>query len=121
MRPASPPSRPTTRPCRPIENSKADYDSSVGLTASQKKQLDYYQIRAPFAGIIGDIPVHLGDYVATTTVLTTVDENADLEAYIYIPTERAAQVRTGPAGRDRRQRRHRAGEVQDQLPLAAGG
>ena len=29
------------------------------------------------------------------TVLTTVDENKDLEAYIYIPTERAGQVRQG--------------------------
>jgi RND family efflux transporter MFP subunit len=78
-----------------FENAKADYDSSVGLTASQKKQLDYYEIRAPFAGIVGDVPVHLGDYVGTTTILTTVDENADLEAYIYIPTERAAQVHLG--------------------------
>lgn len=77
------------------ENAKADYDSSVGLTASQKQQLNYYEIRAPFAGIVGDIPVHLGDYVSATTVLTTVDENADLEAYIYIPTERATQVRLG--------------------------
>jgi RND family efflux transporter MFP subunit len=78
-----------------FQNSKADYDSSVGLTSTQKEQLAYYQIRAPFAGIVGDIPVHVGDYVSATTVLTTVDENADLEAYIYIPTERAAQVRMG--------------------------
>jgi multidrug efflux pump subunit AcrA (membrane-fusion protein) len=28
-------------------------------------------------------------------VLTTVDENKDLEAYIYVPTERAGQVRLG--------------------------
>ena len=28
-------------------------------------------------------------------MLTTVDENKDLEAYIYIPTERAAEVRMG--------------------------
>jgi RND family efflux transporter MFP subunit len=28
-------------------------------------------------------------------VLTTVDENKDLEAYVYIPTERAAEVRMG--------------------------
>jgi RND family efflux transporter MFP subunit len=28
-------------------------------------------------------------------VLTTVDENKDLEAYIYIPTERAAEVHNG--------------------------
>lgn len=78
-----------------FQNSKADYDASVGLTATQKEQLAYYQIRAPFSGIVGDIPVHVGDYVSATTVLTTVDENADLEAYIYIPTERAAQVRMG--------------------------
>jgi len=44
---------------------------------------------------VGDIPVHLGDYVSSTTLLTTVDENADLEAYIYIPTDRAAEVHNG--------------------------
>jgi len=78
-----------------FQNAKADYDSSAALTATQKQQLGYYQIRAPFAGVVGDIPVHLGDYVSPTTVLTTVDENADLEAYIYIPTDRASQVRMG--------------------------
>lgn len=77
------------------ENSKADYESSVALTDTQQQQLAYYQIRAPFNGIVGDIPVHLGDYVSPTTLLTTVDEIADLEAYIYIPAERASQVRTG--------------------------
>jgi len=78
-----------------FQNSKADYDSSVGLTDTQKQQLAYYQIRAPFSGVVGDIPVHIGDYVSATTILTTVDENADLEAYIYIPTERASLVRMG--------------------------
>ena len=77
------------------QNSKGDFDSSVAQTNTQKQQLAYYQIRAPFAGIVGDIPVHLGDYVSATTLLTTVDENADLEAYIYIPTERAAEVKIG--------------------------
>ena len=79
------------------QNAKGDYDSSAALTNTQRQQLAYYRIRAPFAGIVGDIPVHLGDYVSATTVLTTVDENKDLEAYIYIPTERAAQVRRGLA------------------------
>jgi len=44
---------------------------------------------------VGDIPVHVGDYVSSTTMLTTVDEGKDLEAYIYIPTERSSQVRLG--------------------------
>jgi RND family efflux transporter MFP subunit len=77
------------------QNAKADYESNIALTETQKQQLAYYDIRAPFSGIVGDIPVHLGDYVSPTTVLTTVDENADLEAYIYIPTERASVVRQG--------------------------
>jgi RND family efflux transporter MFP subunit len=77
------------------QNAKADYESNAALTDTQKQQLAYYDIRAPFTGVVGDIPVHLGDYVSTTTLLTTVDENADLEAYIYIPTERASLVRRG--------------------------
>jgi RND family efflux transporter MFP subunit len=77
------------------ENSKADYDANAALTETQQQQLQYFQIRAPFSGIVGDVPVHVGDYVSPTTVLTTVDENVDLEAYIYIPTERATEVRTG--------------------------
>jgi RND family efflux transporter MFP subunit len=77
------------------QNAKADYESNTALTDTQRQQLAYYDIRAPFTGIVGDIPVHLGDYVSPTTLLTTVDENADLEAYIYVPTERAALVRQG--------------------------
>jgi RND family efflux transporter MFP subunit len=76
-------------------NSKADYESAVSLRETQERQLGYYHIRAPFDGIVGDIPVHLGDYVSPTTMLTTVDENRDFEAYIYIPTERASEVRNG--------------------------
>jgi RND family efflux transporter MFP subunit len=76
-------------------NTKADYESAVGLRKTQEEQLAYYRIRAPFDGVVGDIPVHMGDYVAPAAVLTTVDENKDLEAYIYVPTERAGQARLG--------------------------
>ncbi len=77
------------------DNSKADYESSVASRKTQEEQLAYYSIRAPFDGVVGDIPVHVGDYVSSSTMLTTVDENKDLEAYIYVPTERAAQVKLG--------------------------
>jgi RND family efflux transporter MFP subunit len=77
------------------KNSKADYESAVASRQTQENELAYYSIRAPFDGIVGDIPVHIGDYVSTSTLLTTVDENKDLEAYIYIPTERSGQVRAG--------------------------
>ena len=102
-------------------NSKADYDSAVSLRQTQEKQLGYYHIRAPFDGIVGDIPVHLGDYVSQTTVLTTVDENRDFEAYIYIPTERTSEVKLWAAGQHRRYRRDAAGEHEDLLRLAECG
>jgi RND family efflux transporter MFP subunit len=82
-----------------FNNAKADYESSVSARKTQEQLLDYYTVRAPFDGIVGDVPVHVGDYVsqlsAPGTMLTTVDENKDLEAYIYVPTERSGDVRMG--------------------------
>ncbi|WP_239461807.1 efflux RND transporter periplasmic adaptor subunit [Occallatibacter savannae] len=84
------------------DNAKADYEASRGTRDMQEQLLGYYTIKAPFDGVVGDIPVHVGDYVAPTmgansTGLTTVDQGGDLEAYIYIPTERAGEVHQGLA------------------------
>ena len=78
-----------------LENSKADWESAKAARITQERQLAYYNLTAPFTGVVGDIPVHIGDYVSPQTLLTTIDENAELEAYIYIPTERAADIRLG--------------------------
>ena len=85
-----------------FDNAKADYEASRGTRDMQEQQLGYYTVRAPFDGVVGDIPVHVGDYVspsmgATSSALTTVDQGGDLEAYIYIPTERSSQARIGLA------------------------
>jgi RND family efflux transporter MFP subunit len=81
------------------QNSKADYESAIESSKNQQQLLGYYTVRAPFDGIAGDVPVHVGDYVSQqsspSTILTTVDENKDLEAYIYVPADRAANVRMG--------------------------
>jgi RND family efflux transporter MFP subunit len=78
-----------------FQNTRADWQSAIATRKSLEEQLAYYSVKAPFDGIVGDIPVHLGDYVTPSTALTTVDENKDLEAYIYIPTDRAGEVRMG--------------------------
>lgn len=77
------------------DNSKADLEAATASRKTAEEQLAYYTISAPYDGIVGDIPVHIGDYVSSSTMLTTVDENKDLEAYIYVPTERASQIRMG--------------------------
>lgn len=82
------------------EDAKASYEAAVASRKTQQQLLDYYTVNAPFDGIVGDIPVHVGDYVSSGssgTMLTTVDESRDLEAYVYIPTERAADVKPGLA------------------------
>ena len=58
-------------------------------------ELHYYQVTAPMAGIVGDIPVRIGDRVTVSTLLTTVDEPGALEAYIYVPASRASDLRVG--------------------------
>ena len=58
-------------------------------------QLQYFRVTSPTAGVVGDIPVRVGDRVTTSTVLTTVDQQAGLEAYVQIPIERAPEVRIG--------------------------
>jgi len=63
----------------------------------QQVQLHYYSVVAPTDGIIGDIPVRVGDRVQVTTLLTTVDEPGSLELYISVPVERSKDLRTGQA------------------------
>jgi RND family efflux transporter MFP subunit len=61
----------------------------------QEVQLRYYSVFAPTDGIVGDVPVHVGDRVTNTTVLTTIDERRGLEVYLPIPSERARDVKMG--------------------------
>ena len=77
------------------QNSKADFEASIAARVTQQRQLAYYNLTAPFAGVVGDVPVHVGDYVSPQTLLTTIDENAELEAYVFVPTERASDIRMG--------------------------
>lgn len=81
---------------------KATYDNALAQTKSldaqvreQQAQLHYYRVAAPTDGIVGDIPVHIGDRVTNTTLLTTVDEPGTLEAYIYVPVEHSRDLHTG--------------------------
>jgi RND family efflux transporter MFP subunit len=63
----------------------------------QLVQLHYYSVVAPTDGIVGDIPVRVGDRVAVTTLLTTVDEPGSLELYINVPVERSKDLKIGQA------------------------
>jgi RND family efflux transporter MFP subunit len=76
-----------------MDNAQAQLDALGAQVREQEVQLHYYRVVAPWAGIVGDIPVHVGDRVAVTTQLTTVDKPGSLEVYLYVPIERSAQLK----------------------------
>src|SRR4051794_2249424 len=45
------------------ENAKADWQASTAARVTQQRQLSYYNLTAPFPGVVEDIPVRVGDYV----------------------------------------------------------
>jgi RND family efflux transporter MFP subunit len=61
----------------------------------QRSQLNYYRVVSPNAGTVGDVPVNPGDRVTRSTVLTTVADNNQLEVYINVPVQQAAQLKVG--------------------------
>ena len=75
------------------EAASADVKSMDAQIDQQNVQLRYFHVHAPVAGIVGDIPVHVGDRVTNTTGLTTIDERRGLEVYLPIPSERAKELR----------------------------
>ncbi len=76
-----------------LEQSKAQVQSLQAQVRQESVQLHYYRVTAPSAGIVGDIPVRVGDRVTTSTPLTTVDKPGSLEAYVYVPIERSGQLK----------------------------
>jgi len=72
---------------------QAQYQALDASVREQQVQLHYYQVVAPRAGIVGDIPVRVGDRVQTTSVLTTVDRPGTLEAYVFVPVEKSGQLK----------------------------
>ncbi len=78
-----------------MDAAQAQMDSLAAQVREQEVQLHYYRVAAPWSGIVGDIPVHVGDRVAVTTQLTTVDKPGSLEVYIYAPIDRSSQLKLG--------------------------
>ncbi|MGA9811897.1 MAG: efflux RND transporter periplasmic adaptor subunit [Terriglobales bacterium] len=76
-----------------LDQARAQLQALQAQVRQESVQLHYYRVTAPSAGIVGDIPVRVGDRVTTTTPLTTVDKPGSLEAYVYVPIERSSQLK----------------------------
>ena len=79
------------------KTAQAQLDAVNSQIRETRVQLDYYRVTAPSAGVIGEVAIRQGDRVTPATAITTIDQSAGLEAYINVPLERAAALRTGLA------------------------
>jgi RND family efflux transporter MFP subunit len=78
-----------------VQTTEAQLRAVDAQIREQRVELGYHRVTAPTAGIVGDIPVRLGDRVTRSTMLTTIDENAGLELYLNVPVAQAAGLTPG--------------------------
>jgi RND family efflux transporter MFP subunit len=85
-----------------FDNAQTSYEAALAQVKAldeqvkqQKVELHYYSVTSPMEGIVGDIPVHVGDRVTVSTMLTTIDEPGPLEAYVYVPADRGKSLKAG--------------------------
>jgi RND family efflux transporter MFP subunit len=78
-----------------LATTEAQLQATDAQLREQRVALAYHMVSAPTAGVVGDIPVRVGDRVTKTTPLTTIDQNAGLELYINVPVQEAEKLRVG--------------------------
>lgn len=78
-----------------LSTSQAQLQAIEAQIREQNVALAYHRVSAPVAGIVGDVPVRVGDSVTRSTVLTTIDQNAGLEIYINVPVQEASKLKVG--------------------------
>jgi len=76
-------------------SAEADARAAQAQLREQQVQLGFYEVSAPFAGVVGAVPVKVGDAVTTETVLTSVDQSRALEVSVQVPVELVSRIQAG--------------------------
>jgi RND family efflux transporter MFP subunit len=78
-----------------VKAEKAIKQPQTNTQAPQQIKPQNYRIIAPFTGIVGEIPVKVGDAVTTSTQLFTITQNNPLEVHVSVPIESAPKLQNG--------------------------
>lgn len=60
-----------------------------------REDLQDSEVVAPIAGLVGDVPVRVGDFVSSSDVITSIIQNDLLELNLAVPIERSPELRVG--------------------------
>ncbi len=75
-------------------SAQADLSAAESQLRAQSVQSSYYRVTAPFDGMVGDLPVKVGDLVSPQTALTQFTQDRRLEAYVNVPLLLAPRIDT---------------------------
>jgi RND family efflux transporter MFP subunit len=78
-----------------IDRAQAQVAQAAAQVRGFEIQLQETAVIAPFTGVIGDIPIKVGDYLKTGDPIATLTENKLLDLRLSIPLERQPQLRLG--------------------------
>ncbi|MCO5064944.1 MAG: efflux RND transporter periplasmic adaptor subunit [Rhizobiaceae bacterium] len=76
-------------------------DAEVVLSNAKLEQrdaelaLERRSIRSPIAGIVGILPIEIGDYVTNQTPIATVDDRTQIKIDFWVPERFASQIKVG--------------------------
>jgi RND family efflux transporter MFP subunit len=78
-----------------LRTAEARLASLAAQLKEGRVELQYYRVTAPQSGIVGDIPVRVGDRITNSTVITTIDQSEGLEIFIQVPLDRSPDLALG--------------------------
>ncbi len=78
-----------------LEEAEANQRSTQAQLELQQVRLERTVVRAPFAGIVGERYVSIGDYVTTSTALTTLQTIDPQRAVFQVPERHANRLALG--------------------------
>jgi RND family efflux transporter MFP subunit len=78
-----------------IAQARSQVSEAAAQVRTSEVKLQDTKIVAPLTGIIGNIPVKIGDFLSKGDTLTTVTQNQTLDVQLSIPLERGPELRLG--------------------------
>jgi membrane fusion protein (multidrug efflux system) len=80
-----------------LERAEATSRSTAAELELLKVRLDRTVVRAPFAGVVGERTISLGDYVTTSSALVTIQTVSPQRAAFQVPERYAERLKVGQA------------------------
>jgi multidrug efflux pump subunit AcrA (membrane-fusion protein) len=78
-----------------VRSAQASVKEAQSQVTAASVDLGFKQVTSPIAGVVGDLPVKVGDYVTPQTTITTITSNNQFDMRIAVPSNYASRLQTG--------------------------